>query len=121
MLSCIVLFDSCYSPIDDVCNSFGLSIKDGVSLVSKEREEYGGINSDCTSIYVYSITDSSIISRAKEKFYPYKNVDREANTIEEKYLINTSGYYQTLTSEQEAKSLYIDTIHNNLIFFNKLL
>ena len=116
-----MLFHACYNPIDDIDGFFGFSIKDGVILVKEAREEYGGINSDGSYIYVYYITDSSIISHAKEKFYPYKNAGRDANTIEEIYLINTAGYYQTITSEQEVKSLYIDTISNNLIFSDILL
>lgn len=116
MLSCIVLFEACYNPIDDVYNSFGLNIKDGVCLVTKVREEYGGINSDFMCVYVYSITDNNIITHAKEKFLPYKYVDYDDNTIEEKYLINTSGYYQTLISGEEVKRLYVDTINNNIIY-----
>lgn len=112
----MVLFGACYHPIDDICDSFGLSIKDGVQLIMKVQEEYGGINSDFTCIYIYSITDNNIITQAKEKFHPYKCEGNDSNKLINNYLINTSGYYQVLTSERDEKCLYIDTVNNNIIY-----
>lgn len=116
LLICAVLFCACYHPIDDINKSFGISIDDKVQLKTSVREEYGGINSDYTCIYIYSITDTNIIAHAKDNFQTYCHESDGGNTLIEHYLINTGGYCKILTSNQEEKCLYIDTVNNNILF-----
>ena len=115
-ISCFMFFCACYNPIDDISDIFGTNIKESVCMKTMKREESCGLNSDFTCVYVYSIKDSDIIIRAKELFQPYEFTSTDTNDIIYLYLNNTSGYYQTLFSDEDVKRLYIDTVNNIVIY-----
>lgn len=107
----------CYNPSDDMSSFFLIDIKGSVQLQESINLNGKGLNNDFTCIYIYSISDSNIITYAKENFQPYFYDTKDTNEILYSFLYNTHGYYETKIKYNDLKTIYIDLTNKRVVYF----